>query len=307
MNDLSDLQRLNEGNGGVAYKGYFRHEIPVVIKQPKREQIGCEEWLELQLHMALPEHPNVVPFLGICMMQTQMYFVTRFIEQGSLKSLLSDDQQRSKFRHPLTVMRAGIDIASALCHLHAHRICHRDVSARNVLVRANGSMVIADLGLSRWMQLRDPTMGQSSNNGLCTNSQNDKVLFGDEYKEIEVLYEMERPTALPARWTSPESLRTQQYTGKSDVWSLGVTLYEMLSGGRLPYMQIKENMQVIALVASGDIRLHIESDWSVPTDLVDIVMACLTFDPKLRPDMFEIKERMERLVTQSVRAYPEYS
>jgi serine/threonine protein kinase len=296
MNDLSDLQRLNEGNGGVAYKGYFRREIPVVIKQPKREQIGCEEWLELQLHMALPEHPNVVPFLGICMMQTQMYFVTRFIEQGSLKSLLCNEHRRAEFRHPLTVVRAGIDIASALCHLHLHRICHRDVSARNVLVGANGSMILADLGLSRWMQLRD--------NGLITNTSDERI--PDERKEVEILYEMERPTALPARWTSPESLRTQQYTVKSDVWSLGVTLYEMLSGGALPYSHIKENMQVIALVASGDVRLTIENEWQVPRDLADVVMSCLIFDPKLRPDMFELKGRMERLYDEYIQIYPEF-
>jgi serine/threonine protein kinase len=274
---IQDLRHLNEGAAGVAFVGRYDDQ-DVVVKQPKKLKIGSEEWLELQLHMSVPPHPHIIPFIGICMVQVQMYLVTRFIERGSLKSLLTasaehgGDALRAYYAHPLQLVRAACQIAAGLEHLHASHIVHRDVAARNILVTADGSHIVSDFGLSRRMEK------QPNANDDPSAPHSDDV------------YTMHSLTALPARWTSPEALRSQQFTAASDVYSLGLTCYEMASGGALPYARVKDNLQVIAGVVMGDLSL----DFPPHTSPVVVGFIQRAMQPiETRPTMSQLKQEME--------------
>jgi serine/threonine protein kinase len=158
----------------------------------------------------------LIPFIGICMVAQQMYFVSKFIERGSLKSLLctpsehGGDALRRYYAHPLHCLRAAIEIAEGLMHMHAHHIVHRDVSARNILVSKEGKHVVSDLGLSRWME-KKPVDGADASSAASSS-------VAVAYEDV---YSMHTLTALPARWTAPECLRSQRFSEKSDVWGLG--------------------------------------------------------------------------------------
>jgi serine/threonine protein kinase len=144
LSEIESLRSLSEGNMGVAVLGRYRDK-DVVVKQPKKPVVGQEEWLELQLHMKLPAHPRLIRFIGICMVQTQLYFVTEFVSRGSLKSLLCTDAAnggdalRAYYAHPLHSVRAAVEIAEGLMHLHAHHVVHRDGTSQH----AANSHVIA--------------------------------------------------------------------------------------------------------------------------------------------------------------------
>jgi fyn-related kinase len=197
------------------------------------------------------------------MLETQMFFVTKFIERGSLKGLLSSENSRNYFMQPSIVYNAAVQICSALLHLHSHHIIHRDVAARNILVDEHNNFILSDLGLGRWI-----------NNNTSE-------------------YDMEKSTALPARWTAPDVLINKRYNEKSDIYSLAVTLWEMLTGGLLPHQHIKDNLQVIALISAHQLHLSIPSN--CPAQFSTILSAMLHQDHQHRPSAAKLLEMLNNI------------
>ena len=218
IDEVTDLTILGEGQSGRVYSGYYAG-VRVVVKLPKSREMSAAQWREWQAHLRLPTHPNLVRFIGSLVMSDTNYLVLQWVEQGSLKSLLSQPSATRTahwYSRPYGVMRAAADVAAALHHIHRQRLVHRDVSARNVLVDRDGTFVLADLGLC---QEEDSDMSPSSSAST----------------------QPVPPTTIPLRWCSPDYLQTWRCTDKCDVWSLGVTLWECASGGRLPYSEIADN------------------------------------------------------------------
>ena len=188
---------LSEGIGGRCFKGFY-HDVAVVVKLPKSAEISGQEWREWQAHLKLPPHPHLVHFIGSLFREDTNFLVTKLIAQGSLKNVLQREETHQLYSTPFAVLRCALEIGQGLAHLHQHKIVHRDISSRNILVDSNGTMVIADLGLCREM---------SSRHGHGHNDDSDgDVLDNDQMNDEahDPSYEMGRPTALPARWTSPE-------------------------------------------------------------------------------------------------------
>ena len=164
-------------------------------------------------------------------------------------------------------------------------VVHRDMSCRNILVDSDGRMVLADLGLAT-RQLAAPEGNTPS---------------VDESK-----------VAVPVRWTSPESLRTQQCDAKSDVWSLGVALWECTTCGRTPYHEQPNTKLCIRAIAAGQLRLQVDPAWASSSGGGDagwadmgaaerqlaeavrrLVQACLTHSVEQRPDSEQLAAMVE--------------
>ena len=275
IDEVTNLTILNEGVGGRAYCGSY-HNVPVVVKLPKSLEISGQEWREWQAHLRLPPHRHLVAFLGALVMEENNYLVTALIKQGSLKGVLVGEGGRL-YRGGYGVMRAALEIGRGLCHLHRHRIVHRDISSRNILVESDGTFIIADLGLCREMgKASEPTPEESS-------------------------YEMGRSTAIPIRWTAPEALLTSTYTAKTDVWSLGVTLWEMTTGGAVPYGHVEGNRRLIRELVSGDVGLEVSEEWAMDDEdgglarrVRRVIARCLSRDVEQRPSSVELVEWVEK-------------
>ena len=287
IDEVTNLSILNEGVAGHAYLGSY-HSLPVVVKLPKSLEISGQEWREWQAHLRLPPHRHLVEFLGALVMEETNYLVTKEVRQGSLKSVLQrGGEGRRLYGSGYAVLRAALEIGRGLSHLHAHRIVHRDISSRNILVDSDGTFIIADLGLCRDMarQLSDAAAGSHPSH-------------------TEDAYEMGRSTAIPVRWTAPESLLTHSYSSKSDVWSLGVTLWEMASGGavpysaQVPYSAVEANRRVIREVVSGEATLEVEEDWEPQLQVGQrarrVIALCLRRDVSQRPNSVQLVEELER-------------
>ena len=274
---VTDLHILGEGQSGRVYCGVYEGSR-VVVKQPKCRSMSAAQWREWQAHLRLPVHPNLVRFIGSLVMEDTNYLVLGWVEQGSLKSLLSAPTATRTARwytRPYAVMRAAEDIASALQHVHQHGLVHRDVSARNVLVEADGTFVLADLGLAQ----EADALGRPVPPALA-------------------------PTTIPLRWCSPEYLTTRRATTKIDVWALGVTLWECTSGGRVPYDDTADQSEIQRMLQAGRARLVVDPYWIQQHEGTDerglvgrvltVVECCLTVDVEQRPTAEQVVTRVQQ-------------
>ncbi len=117
------------------------------------------------------------------------------------------------------LMQISYDIAKGMEYLEENNVIHRDLAARNCLIDKKGRVKVADFGLSR-----------------CLKS--DEEYFS-QIKDI------------PVRWWAVEVFSGSPYTNKSDVWSYGVTIWEVFSKAETPYPDIQHNHMVIDRIKRG--------------------------------------------------------
>ena len=293
IDSVSDLVILGEGSSGVVYRGMYG-SIACVVKLPKSASLtgAGAAWREWQYHLSLPAHPSLVRFLGALPMSATNYLVLRFVRQGSLHSLLTSSTATSSlwYRRPYGVMRCMRDMSSVLRHIHVAGVVHRDVSCRNILMDSDGRSVLADLGLAA-QHTATTTAAGSSEPPAATAT---------------VALE-EKSTAVPVRWTSPEALASsQRYDSKSDVWSLGVALWECTAGGALPYGELSvSTKECIRPIIAGQWRLQVDGEWGRSEDMSEaerqlavrvraVIALCLTYDWQQRPDSEQLMAVVER-------------
>ena len=291
IDSVTDLSILGEGSSGIVYRGMYRG-LACVVKLPKAVSLTGAAWREWQCHLSLPPHPNLVRFLGALPMSATNYLVLSFVRQGSLHSLLASSTASSAwYSRPYGVMRCMRDMAAVLQHIHSCGIVHRDVSARNILVDSDGSMVLADLGLAVQMPAASTAPAGAA-----------------EASTAAVLVAEDSQTAVPVRWTSPEALARSQYSSRSDVWSLGVAVWEMTAGGRLPYADAATSTRAcIRPIIAGQWRLQVDERWGRDDDgsmsaaerrlaegVRRLVALCLTHECEQRPDSEQLVAAVAR-------------
>ena len=292
IDSVTDLTILGEGSSGVVYRGVYRGQA-CVVKLAKSAALTSLAWREWQCHLCLPPHRHLVRFLGALPMSSTSYLVLVFVRQGSLHSLLCSSQAaRSVYSRPYSVMRCMRDMCAALHHIHLSGIVHRDVSCRNILVDSDGCMVLCDLGLAIQLQWRhdrlDSDTSAQSRQATLLHVQDDSL-----------------QTAVPVRWTSPESLASSHYSTHSDVWSLGVAVWEMTAGGALPYADTQHSTGAcIRQIVARQLTLHIHEQWGrehtlsrAEQQLADRVRrlthAALQYDVQQRPDSHTMQQAVE--------------
>ncbi|HEU5101852.1 MAG TPA: protein kinase, partial [Roseiflexaceae bacterium] len=245
-------ERLAEGGQGEVYRA--RDQLTgqmVAIKWLKTEL--AERHLDLVARFVREgavlrrlNHPNIVGILDTFEHSGRYAIVMEYVPGGSLRTLLDTAGPL-----PLSqVLALILELADALSRAHHLGIIHRDLKPENVLLAADGTPRLTDFGLARWEQ--DATALTQSG-----------TLFGS-----------------PA-YMSPEAIRSEELDARSDIWSLGVVLYELLAGRR-PF----EGAHITPVLASiledpiPDLRQY---RGDVPPALVDLLGRML------------LKERAQRL------------
>jgi len=273
FSEFFNIECLSGGSSGVTFSAVWKtnnEEKDIVIKRPKG-QATVLEWKELQAFLSIPPHPYVLPLLGLSVdpATNQMYFVTERMPFGAVEDYLSLDspdlpeEKKSQDLCPVDlsnfecIRRIGLQAASALSHLHHHGIVHRDVACRNLLLDKVSNVRLCDFGLARFLHTDTAT--------------------------AQPKYEMKNEGELPVRWMPPESLSKGLFSAKSDVWMLGVTLWEVLTRS-MPYTGLP-NSVAVARIASG-VQLPIPDD--TPDWLQQTMRACWAFEADLRPTMNDV-------------------
>ncbi|XP_051795756.1 serine/threonine-protein kinase LMTK1 isoform X1 [Acanthochromis polyacanthus] len=218
---------LGEVNAGL-------NTTQVVVKELKasasvQEQMHFLE--EAQPYRAL-QHPALLHCLAQCTEVTPYLLVMEFCPLGDVKGYLRSCRTAETMTpEPLILQRMACDIASGLLHLHKHNFTHSDLALRNCLLTADVSVKIGDYGLSH-------------------NKYKD-----DYYVTSDQMY-------VPLRWIAPElvdevhgNLLVADQTQPSNIWSLGVTIWELFELGNQPYRHYSDRQVLTYAVREQQLRL----------------------------------------------------
>ena len=157
-------------------------------------------------------HPNIITIYEIDQSGSTSFIAAEFVEGSTLRERLRGAQPIS----PTDVANIGVQIAAALAAAHANGIVHRDVKPENVIVRGDGIVKVLDFGLAK-----------------LTNHDSHEPMDAEAVTRAHLETAAGVVTGTAA-YMSPEQARGQQVDARTDIFSLGVVLYELLTG-RLPY------------------------------------------------------------------------
>ncbi|PRP84098.1 hypothetical protein PROFUN_04089 [Planoprotostelium fungivorum] len=256
FDDLHDKKMIGSGAFGVVYRAKWR-DTSVAVKQIKSEFVTnkqLEEFLrEVTILQGLKSHPNIVMFIGMTFPPEPLSLVTEFCAGGSLLEYLRVNECELEDK-----MKFMEEIALGMQHLHKEKIIHRDLATRNILLNRHCEAKVADFGLSREQENTDEA--------------------GQTHSFVG-----------PVKWMSPEAIRDRKYSTKSDVFSYGVVMWEILEATE-PWAG-ESAMSVAIRVTTNRERLTTPTE--CPPSLADIMTACWLEEPNDRPDFAQIGNRLK--------------
>lgn len=255
------------GVGGMAYvyKAYDNIEKRwVAIKILKEELAGNSDFLRRFRNeskaIAVLSHPNIVKVYDVSFGDRIQYIVMEYIDGITLKQYI-EQQGEIKWREALYFT---VQILRALQHAHEKGIIHRDIKPQNIMLLEDGIIKVTDFGIARFSQAETQTM-------------TDKAIGSVHY-------------------IAPEQARGGYINDKADIYSVGVMLYEMLTG-QLPF--VADNAVSVAIMQmQAEPTPPSRINPSIPKGLEEITMHAMEKNPAQRfpsaADMLEDVERFRR-------------
>jgi serine/threonine-protein kinase len=275
------VRRLGAGGSGVVYLANDTLlQRPVVLKIVRAgllsaQQIRTTILREARLASAI-EHPNVCAIYEVGEAGDEGYIVMQYVPGQSLDHLIAGGPA-----NPQLVLSVGIQIADGLQAAHALGIFHRDLKPQNVMLTEGGLAKILDFGLARRLPPEDAGFDPG------------KPLVA---KDTSVAATYTAPGGT-IRYMAPEQFVTGQSSVQSDVWALGVILYELASG-RYPFARPDaEDFQVIRAIQFSDPSDLSEAVPGISSELKSVIATCLEKTPGERYNTAaEVREALKTIM-----------
>uniref|UniRef100_A0A1A8FRT3 receptor protein-tyrosine kinase n=1 Tax=Nothobranchius korthausae TaxID=1143690 RepID=A0A1A8FRT3_9TELE len=263
--ELKRVKILGSGAFGTVYKGIWVPEgetvkIPVAIKI-LNETTGPKanvEFMDEALIMASMEHPHLVRLLGVCLSPT-IQLVTQLMPHGCLLDYVHEHKDNIGSQ---LLLNWCVQIAKGMMYLEDRRLVHRDLAARNVLVKSPNHIKIADFGLARLLDTHE------------------KEYSADGGK-----------VGMPVKWMALECIHYRKFTHQSDVWSYGVTIWELMTFGGKPYDGIPTR-EIPDILEKGE-RLPQPPICTI--DVYMVMVKCWMIDADSRPKFKELAAEFTRM------------
>jgi hypothetical protein len=259
--DIKMSKKIGRGAFGVVYKGKWRMQT-VAVKQlntggKEMTQKQYDEFFgECEVMMSLRPHKNIAQLLGVSVDPSKpLCIVTDFYANGSLFDFIMSDKQ---FGWDF-VIRALEGVTAGMYHLHSESILHRDLAARNILLSEALEAKVSDFGLSK--KVLQPQEDQQES------------FFRGAFK-----------------YMAPESLARNVFSTKTDVWSFGVTVWEVITR-KAPFTEL--DLYAAAKKIKKGLRLPIPDD--CPASVAGLMNACWYIDPDARPEFDELSVYFETI------------
>ena len=240
---------IGVGGMAVVYKARDNQENRIVaIKILKEEFISNEEFLRRFKNeskaIAMLSHPNIVNVYDVSFGDLIQYIVMEYIEGITLKEYI----EREGSLRWKDAVHFTLQILKGLQHAHDKGIVHRDVKPQNIMVLPDGTIKVTDFGIARFARSDQRTI-------------TDKAIGSVHY-------------------ISPEQARGEKTDEKADIYSVGVMLYEMLTG-KMPF-QAESAVSVAIMQLQRDPQLPTEINGSIPQGLEQITMHAMQKTPERR-------------------------
>nr|XP_043630470.1 LIM domain kinase 2 [Erigeron canadensis] len=254
--DLIFKEEIGHGSFAQVYRGLWNGSdvaVKVYFGNQYSEQVLQDYNKEIDIMKRL-RHPNVLLYMGSVCSQDKLAMVTELLPRGSLFNVLHNSAHSLDIKRRL---RMAADVARGMNYLH-HRnppIVHRDLKSSNLLVDKNWSVKVGDFGLSK---LKHATF-LTARSGRGT-----------------------------PQWMAPEVLRNEPSNEKSDVFSFGIILWELVTQS-IPWHNMNP-LQVVGIVGFMDRRLDLPED--IDPSLSSIIQDCWQSNPALRPSFENIMMRI---------------
>ncbi|KAM5136025.1 protein-tyrosine kinase 6 isoform 1-T2 [Mantella aurantiaca] len=251
-------ERLGSGNFAQVHEGYWKGRVKmrVAIKTIKEDVTNREIFRKETTFLKTLRHRNLLSLYAVCSVGDPYYIVTELLSKGDLLNFLRDGEgQGLNVEGLLDIAGQVID---GMHYLEAKNCIHRDLAARNVLIGQNNICKVADFGLAR--------------------------IIPDDYY-------MSHSKEIPYKWSAPEALEFGRFTMKSDVWSFGVLLHEIMSRGMIPYPGVA-NSELLQYLRKGR-RMSKPEDCS--EKIHNVMLECWDVNPTKRPTFAELKVAIDNL------------
>jgi hypothetical protein len=263
---------LGVGGSATVYKATYQHKLVAakvvsLVALTLNEQAKVAESMHRELEMMANLNSTfIVRVLGICEdpADRQLIMIMQLAEGGSLR------QKLDGCTAPLAtadVIKMMLDAAIGMEYLHSKMILHRDVKSLNLLLDAQGCVLVSDFGISKSL---NAATAQTGNNAKGS-----------------------------APWMSPEALAAEPATEPRDVYAFGVVMWEIMSLQK-PWedMQLPQIVHAVCVKPSPENRPPLDAiDASYPAPLLALMQACWAQDPAARPSFTEIIRRLEALMS----------
>ncbi len=258
------LRELGRGSMGVVYHAHDPHiDRPVALKVLRHDRVMSQEFVERFLKEARAigrlSHPHIVNVYDVGEDHGTVFIAMEFIEGRALNACMVGEAFDLERIAELTVQ-----VAEALDYAHGRGIVHRDIKPSNIIVQPDGSVKITDFGIAR---IEDPAATQHTQAGDILGT--------------------------PA-YMSPEQVLGKQVDGRSDLFSLGVILYELVCGRR-PFAG-KAIGTVLTAIVQEEPPTPAAVRPDLPESVARVISRCLQKDP-------EARYRTGRELARAVRAW----
>nr|WP_167548702.1 serine/threonine-protein kinase [Corallococcus exiguus] len=262
------LGELGRGGMALVYRGLhelLQREVAIkeLLPEGQRDQEALSRFRREALALAAFRHQNIVTLYDLVDKNDSLFMVMEYVDGPTLHGLIKDGPLP-----PDVAAVIGARIASALDHAHFRRIIHRDLKPANVMLTKSGEVKLMDFGIAKDVSL-------------------------------EALTQQGMAVGTPS-YMSPEQVTGAPIDARTDIFSLGVLLYEALSGTR-PFVG-KTAGEVFARIRDGKFTPLQKVAPNVPPPLARIVKRALSVKPEARfPDAAAMRRELDLFLAHEVR------
>ncbi|CAF1186924.1 unnamed protein product [Adineta steineri] len=278
--DLKYLREIGKGNFGTVHHALYKSTYDVALKtlniqdeNPNRSSIyNDDEYMYVirqQANVMIRlRHANLLRIIGVTFFESQQSsWITDFMRNGSLLDYFKKHRDivlKSNSNYVSKKLNSfGRQIYEAMLYLEERHIIHQNLAARNCLIDEDDTLKVADVGVPHLTEI-----------GSCEGT----------YRPTYALH-----------WTAPEVLFLSQYSSRSDVWSYGITLWEIYSLGERPFGNMTNYaLQIVLKNPSEILSRYLPKPRHCGSDetYTHIILPCLTNSVTMRPRFRDLKQRI---------------